>query len=526
MTDHPTATRRPVISVRVRLVVAIVISVAVGLLAVGATVYLVERAGTIDQIDQRLEDNLASARYLVSEGLDGRSWTSSEDALDAVVQRMSPDDNTGVVGVWGGEAQRVPGVPLDLDLVRDAPGFIDHVVALTDDAGAVIGATYAEEGVRWRYLAVPIEIPDSPAPASALFVMAFDIDAELAEINDARDAYLAVSAIVIVAVGVIAGIVAGRLLRPLRLMRTTAERVSAQSLGERLPVEGRDDVSQLAGTMNDMLDRLDTALESQKQLLSDVRHELRTPLTIVRGHLELMDPTDPRDVRETQALALDELDRMSELVKGLSEAAALHGPSPVHPVAVDVADLTAQIVRKAGAIVGSEVTAGPAAETVAVLDPARVTQAMLQLAQNGVTHGGGRLVIGSTLAEDRLEMWVRDAGPGVPADARSTIFERFTRGPGAEAPGSGLGLNIVQMIAQAHGGEALVRDARPGPGSVFVLSLPTPGARPPASPPTGHGGVPPRPPLPGAGGGVPTAPTATATPSTRPSGERPWHPSS
>nr|WP_277343636.1 HAMP domain-containing sensor histidine kinase [Microbacterium excoecariae] len=356
--------------------------------------------------------------------------------------------------------------------------------------------------------------------------MAFDIDAELAEINDARDAYLAVSAIVIVAVGVIAGIVAGRLLRPLRLMRTTAERVSAQSLGERLPVEGRDDVSQLAGTMNDMLDRLDTALESQKQLLSDVRHELRTPLTIVRGHLELMDPTDPRDVRETQALALDELDRMSELVKGLSEAAALHGPSPVHPVAVDVADLTAQIVRKAGAIVGSEVTAGPAAETVAVLDPARVTQAMLQLAQNGVTHGGGRLVIGSTLAEDRLEMWVRDAGPGVPADARSTIFERFTRGPGAEAPGSGLGLNIVQMIAQAHGGEALVRDARPGPGSVFVLSLPTPGARPPASPPTGHGGVPPRPPLPGAGGGVPTAPTATATPSTRPSGERPWHPSS
>lgn len=190
--------------------------------------------------------------------------------------------------------------------------------------------------------------------------------------------------------------------------------------------------------MNDMLDRLDGALDSQRRLLSDVRHELRTPITIVRGHLELMDPADPEDVRETQELAIDELDRMNALVQDLSEAAALHGSSPVAPEPTDVRDLLAQIVRKARAIEGADVTAGPAVSAVVPLDAARVTQAVLQLAQNGVTHGGGRLVIGSRLSGDALEIWVRDYGPGVPDDAKERVFERFQRGS-ESSRGSGLG---------------------------------------------------------------------------------------
>ncbi len=522
----------PVISVRVRLVVAIVISVALGLLAVGVTVYIVERERKLTEIDLRLKDNLNSARFVVEDGVGGEPWPSSEAALDAVVQRLSPDDNTGSVGIWDGQAQRVPGVPLDVDLVNDAPGFVDHVVSVTDQAGAVIGATYAEEGVLWRYMAVPIEVPDSPPPESALFVMAFDVDAELAEINDAGGWYLIVSGVVLVAVGAISFIVAGRLLRPLRLMRQTAERVSAQSLKERLPIDGHDDVSQLARTMNDMLDRLDTSLESQKQLLSDVRHELRTPITIVRGHLELMDPEDPQDVRDTQELTMDELDRMNALVQNLSEAASLHGPSPLQRVAVDVGDLMEQVVRKTQAIAGADVSPGPCVALVAELDPARITQAVLQLAQNGVTHGGGQLVIGSNLSGSHLEIWVRDYGPGVPDDSKQAIFDRFQRGSSSGAPrdgGSGLGLNIVQMIARAHEGSARVIDATDGPGSVFIVSIPldeatttssvsyapvddAPRSDPaPREPLTPTGAVdtivvPPRPPLPGPGGQVPTAP--------------------
>src|SRR5690606_12103787 len=141
----------------------------------------------------------------------------------------------------------------------------------------------------------------------------------------------------------------------------------------------------------------------------------------------------------------------------------------------DVRDLLAQIVRKARAIEGADVTAGPAVSAVVPLDAARVTQAVLQLAQNGVTHGGGRLVIGSRLSGDALEIWVRDYGPGVPDDAKERVFERFQRGS-ESSRGSGLGLNIVQVIARAHGGSARVVDAYDGPGAVFVLSLPLRGS--------------------------------------------------
>lgn len=524
--------RLPVVSVRVRLVVAITITALLGLVAVGASVYVVERARILAQIDERLAANLETARYIAAEGKgNDEAWKSSAGALGAIIARMSPDDNTGALGLWDGEAHLEPGVPLDVDLLAEAPGFVDHVVGLMDSGNAIVGATYAEEGVLWQYLAAPVEIPGSVAPETVYYVLAYDVDAELGEIDEAARAYIVVSAVVIAAVALIAWVVAGRLLRPLRLMRRTAERVSAQSLDERLPIEGRDDVSELAGTMNDMLDRLDRALGSQKQLLSDVRHELRTPITIVRGHLELMDPQDPADVRETQSLAMDELDRMNALVQNLSEAASLHGPSPIQPQQTDVGDLLEQIIRKASALEGADVKAGPTVQLVAELDPARITQAVLQLVQNGVTHGGGRLVIGSNLAGAALEIWVRDYGPGVPDASKGDIFERFHRGSVDGAPreaGSGLGLNIVQMIARAHGGSARVIDATDDPGSVFIVEVPLNAAtavealvyepvddqparvdpiRPAASPltPTGLPGtlaIPPRPPLPGPDGRV------------------------
>jgi len=245
-----------------------------------------------------------------------------------------------------------------------------------------------------------------------------------------------------------------------------------------------------------MLDRIDDALDSQRQLLSDVGHELKTPITIVRGHLEVMDPADPADAEDTRELAVDELDRMGRLVQDLAAAAALHGPSPVQPQEVDAADLLEQIGRKAQGIEGATVELGPVAEAVAIVDAARITQAMLQLAQNAVTHGGGSVSIGSDLAGDKLELWVRDHGAGVPDEVKPHIFERFHRGSAAsERSGSGLGLHIVQVIARAHQGSARVEDA-PGGGACFVLSVPRAPAREHSERAPGELQIPPRPPLP------------------------------
>lgn len=489
--DTPPAPRRRrlVLSVRTRIVAAITVVAALGLIVVGLTVYIAERNRTIDAIEDRLADNLASARFIIAEGdPETGTWTTADAALYAVVQRMSPDDNTGALGIIEGRAVMEPGAALDLDL-QSASGFVDHVAGQVTGASPIIG-TYAEDGVAWRYLAAPISVAGGDAAEQVLFAMAYDIEAELAEINDAARAYLIAASLALAVIALVATLVSTHLLRPLRRMRDTAERVSAQSLSERLPVPGRDDVSELAATMNDMLDRLDGALDSQRQLLSDVGHELKTPITIVRGQLEVMDATDPDDVRDTQTLVVDELERMAGLVQDLAAAAALHGPSPVSPVQVDAGELVQQIGRKARSIEGANVTIGAVAEVVAALDPARITQAALQLVQNAVTHGGGTIDIGSRVHGGALEVWVRDHGPGVSEAEKPLVFDRFHRGD--QERGSGLGLNIVQVIARAHGGSVRVDDAEGG-GARFVMALPL--ASSTLTLPSGLV-IPPKPPLP------------------------------
>lgn len=492
MTTPTPPARRPLLSVRTRIVAVITLVAALGLTVVGVTVYLVERAVSLEAIEGRLQDNLDSARFLVGQGAEGTTgeWPSADAALKAVVQRMSPDDNTGAVGIVDGRAVLRSGVDLDLDLTS-APGFVPHVTSQVTGADPVIG-TYAEDGVIWRYLAAPIAVDQADAPNQVIFAMAYDVRAELAEIDSTADAYLIAAGLALLVIAVVASIVSTRLLRPIRQMRETAERVSAQALSERLPVQGRDDVSELAATMNDMLDRLDGALDSQRQLLSDVGHELKTPITIVRGHLEVMDADDPADVRETRELAIDELERMALLVQDLAAAAALHGPTPVTTAQVDAGELVQQIIRKAQGIEGADVSTGPVADVVARLDPGRITQAMLQLAQNGVTHGGGRIDIGSRAVDGSLELWVRDHGPGVADADKTAVFDRFHRGDSAHA-GSGLGLNIVQVIARAHGGSARVEDAPDG-GALFVIAVPL--AEAPVVGPQGDIVIPPKPPLP------------------------------
>ncbi len=463
-------------SVRTRIVAVITLVAALGLTVVGATVYLVERAVSLEAIEGRLQDNLASARFIVADGVDSTgTWPTASEALEAVVKRMSPDDNTGAIGIIDGRAVMRSGIDLDLDLTS-APGFVRYVSEQVDGADAIIG-TYAEDGVVWRYLAAPIAVTGGADAEEVIFAMAYDVRAELAEIDGTARAYVIAAGIALVVIAAVATIVSTRLLRPLRRMRETAERVSAQALSERLPVQGRDDVSELASTMNDMLDRLDRALDSQRQLLSDVGHELKTPITIVRGNLEVMDAADPDDVRETRALAIDELERMALLVEDLAASASLHGPSPIKKTEVDAGELVQQIVRKAQGIDGATVTPGPIADVVAGVDPARITQAMLQLAQNGLTHGGGVIDIGSRVHADMLELWVRDHGPGVPDAEKAAVFERFHRGDDDHA-GSGLGLNIVQVIARAHGGSARVEDAAGG-GALFIVSVPLTAPTPP-----------------------------------------------
>src|SRR5690606_35036994 len=303
----------------------------------------------------------------------------------------------------------------------------------------------------------------------AALVVSRDVTAAHEPLRDLLTTYAVVAVLSLVLVLSASSWVAGRLLRPLTHLRDTAREISAGSLDERLEVTGQDDLADLQVTFNDMLDRLEAAFTAQRRMLDDAGHELRTPLTVVRGHLEVMSPHDPQDVAETTELVLDEVDRMSRLVDDLLVLAKSRRPDFVRPEPVDLAALGEGVAARCRALADRDWRTELSATGVADLDGQRVTQALLQFADNAVRHttDGGRITIGSGATRSTVEFWVADDGPGVPPELRRKIFDRFTSTGSHD--GFGLGLSIVTAVAEAHGGRVVLDDREPGTGAVFRL---------------------------------------------------------
>ena len=478
-----TSEQRRGLSVRARILVSMLSVAAAGMAIAGATAYAVQRERTLNDLDDRLVAAVDDARFIATDG----GAATVNDALTAVIQRIRPGTNETTLGVIDGTAALTPGGQVDFR-VEDIPGFVDRIDRETA-AGSVVRGTATEGGRTVRYVAVPISV--SGSTVSGVFVDAFDVNAELAPLSAAFQTFALVALAALIVVGLVGWMVSGRLLRPIRELRNAAARITASDVSERIPVSGRDDVSELTTTVNGMLDRLDGALTGQRRLLDDVGHELKTPITIVRGHLELMDASDPTDVAATRELAIDELDRMAGLVRDISTLSELQHPLLLDRRPTDIADLTERVRTKAAGLSPHDWVVSEAADVTAVVDSERLTQAMLQLAANAVTHGAtanvieiGSGVVRSASAAPRLQLWVRDDGVGMNDETQQHIFERFRRGfVGRGASGSGLGLAIVSSIASAHGGTVAVRSSLGG-GSTFTIELPLETAEAATSPGT------------------------------------------
>ncbi|MDT0268540.1 ATP-binding protein [Streptomyces sp. DSM 44915] len=468
------------VSARFRILLWVVVLMAVSLVTVVVIVRSVLWRDMNDRVNQILAQETAEFHNFVEFGRDvrtGQSFTDPRQLLTDYLTRQFPEPAEELIGFVpgpsGGTLVRQPReirTPLPL---HEDPDAVARIVADPDRAGTL---RRAAGEVRWARLDITHEGSTEPA----VFIVAFHPQEENSSVRDVVGVLVVVAAGALVLTSAVGWWVAGNILAPVRLVRNTAARLTEQDLAQRIPVaDSDDDVAALARTFNAMLDRLEAAFATQRRFVDDAGHELRTPITIVRGHLELMSDGEGEasaaERRETLRLVSDELDRMSRIVEDLLLLAKAEQPDFVRPEPVQLAELTADVYVKARALGDRRWELAEVADHESALDPQRITQAMVQLAQNAVSHTApGDLVrIGSRRLPDRIELYVADTGPGVPEADREVVFDRFWRGAQRRGGGAGLGLSIVRAIAEGHHGRAEVRPT-PGGGATFVLLLETP----------------------------------------------------
>jgi signal transduction histidine kinase len=467
-------------SVRGRLLVGLVIVSALGMAAGGAATFLIQRERILSNADSRLLSRVEAARLVVLGSSNSRPtdptaanvtplpFTTGSEALRAVVGRVLPDSHESSLGIVDGRATFIPGIPTSFSLTA-IPSLVSTAVRAVSDGHTHIGTLASPRGPI-RYVATPVGVAGNAD--RGIYVAAIDLNAELADVTASFTTYWIAIAVAIVVIASTGWFVAGRLLSPLRSLRLAASRVTSANRSERIPVVGRDDLAHLTRTVNLMLDRLDQGLTDKRQLLDDVRHELHTPVTIVRGHLEILDPFDPAEVSTTRALAIEELDRITDLIEDLAVLAESQRADPaLSPV--DAGPFSERVFAKASVLPRHEWILAETALTTVSMDQGRITQAWLQLVDNASKYSpeGSRIELGSTLHGEAIEFWVADRGPGIPAEAADRIFARFGRvDSGRGIAGSGLGLPIVKAIAQAHGGD--VSFVSSPEGTRFSIILP------------------------------------------------------
>ena len=318
-----------------------------------------------------------------------------------------------------------------------------------------------------------IVLPDHWVPARPMDTVAA-IPGQIAEVSSETvlTKLLIVAGVSLPVLAVIAtGVgwwVSGRVLRPLHRISATARRLSSDNLHERIALSGPpDELTELAGTFDDMLARLEAAFESQRRFIANASHELRTPLAIQRAAVQIgLVDADP-DVVDKLLTA----NRRSErLLDGLLLLARSdRGLEHREPVALHTV-VASDLAERAESITARRLTVTEQLAPCEVLgDPVLIRQLVGNLVGNAVRHNvdGGELRVRTDPVRGLV---VSNSGPHVDADQIDELFEPFRRGAGRTAgdEGAGLGLSIVQSIARAHGGVVRARARRGGGLTVQV----------------------------------------------------------
>lgn len=275
--------------------------------------------------------------------------------------------------------------------------------------------------------------------------------------------------------GLVGWAFARRATKPVERLSATAERVATtRDLGERIEVEGNDEIADLASAFNTMLGSLDTMREQQHRLVQDASHELRTPLTSIRTNIDLL-RRRPDVAVELRARMLDdisaELEELTELTAELVDSATELRTDPAQSIEFELESVVESCLDRARRRHSREfaLTSGQPANVVG--DPDLLARAVTNLLNNAAKFSDPESGTIEALV-DGASVRVLDRGPGISPTDLAHVFDRFYRATSARsAPGSGLGLSIVKQIVEAHGGTVDVAN-RPTGGLDIGFSLP------------------------------------------------------
>ena len=253
-------------------------------------------------------------------------------------------------------------------------------------------------------------------------------------------------------------------LRPIRVVSLAARTVGQDNLSARLPLDQLPtEIRPLVLAFNEALERLETAFSAQQRFFADAAHELKTPIALLRGQLEALGDHIPPDT-------LRDIDALGRTVNQLLHVAEVAGGKPLNKQSVCLAEMVQQVTgflswRAERAGVGVQ-TIQDAVDLRIEADAGELFVLLKNLIENAIDHSPAGGIVRIRLGLQSLG--IEDQGPGVAAQHRTLVFERFWRAPGNQKPGSGLGLAIAMEVAKAHGWPLLCLPSDMG-GALFQL---------------------------------------------------------
>jgi two-component system OmpR family sensor kinase len=469
-------------TLRLRLVLALVGLVTIGLAIFGVATYTLYSRSQY----QRLDDQIQTSVPLVTGQLYQQGGLASGHApmdADGGPGGGHPRPPTVVPPTTYAELRSPTGAVLSTITLSSTTSVPDLPADLTaPPSGSHFFTTGSTTGSGdWR-----VSVSSSNQNDGNVVVVAVPLGEVTTSLHRlvAIEATAAAILLTILAVG--AWLILRRGLRPLEQMATSARSITAGDLSQRVaPSDDRTEVGQLGLALNTMLAEIEDAFREReaterrlRQFLADASHELRTPLTSIQGFAELFRLDAGQDRIELGIILRrieEETARMKALVEDLLLLARLDETRPPQRVPIDLVVLAADACSDAIAVDPSRSVVLDAPDPVVVLgDTDHLRQAIANLLTNAVRHtpAGTAIEVSARLEDGAAVVMVRDRGPGLGPDAFEHVFDRFWQADQARSgAGAGLGLSIVAAIVHEHGGTVTAANAPDG-GAVFTIRLP------------------------------------------------------